>query len=144
MNEKAQRVKSIFLAATEKESAAERSTYVNDVCAGDDGLQRRVEALLNAHENRRDFLDRPPIALSRPFDTSKSPEGPGTQIDRYKLLELIGEGGFGDVYMAEQQEPVRRKVALKVIKLGMDTRLALASRSTLTVIALGRKWVQSP
>ncbi len=59
-------------------------------------------------------------------DSSVTVDGPGEQIGRYKILQLIGEGGFGSVYMAEQEEPVRRKVALKIIKLGMDTKQVIA------------------
>jgi hypothetical protein len=75
-------------------------------------VRREVEALLAAHERAKDAGD----------EDHPGPEGPGSRIGRYKVLQEIGEGGFGVVYMAEQEEPVRRKVALKVIKLGMDTK----------------------
>ena len=91
--------------------------------AGDALGWERVEALLKAHEAAGAFLDKP--ADGRTLQLP-SKERPGTMIGPYKLLQLIGEGGFGVVYMAEQTEPVARKVALKIIKLGMDTRQVIA------------------
>ncbi len=82
-------------------------------------------ALLRSHEEAGDFLVMPPDAVAT-LDIGRSTEQPGTIIDRYKLLQQIGEGGFGTVWMAEQTEPVSRRVALKVIKLGMDTREVIA------------------
>src|SRR5262249_10355163 len=79
----------------------------------------RVETLLRAHADAAGFLQ-------ATLTAAPAQEGPGTTIGRYKLLQQIGEGGFGVVYMAEQVEPVRRKVALKVIKLGMDTKQVVA------------------
>src|SRR4029077_19948147 len=90
--------------------------------AGDAALRRRVEELLKAHDQPDSFLDAPAATLDVPPIT----EGPGTLIGPYKLLEQIGEGGFGIVFMAEQQQPVRRKVALKVLKPGMDSRQVIA------------------
>src|SRR6185295_7193120 len=89
-------------------------------CAGDSGLRERVQKLVDAHERaeRLEFLSS--------NLTQVSAEGLGDRIDRYKLLEKIGEGGCGVVYVAEQTEPVRRRVALKVIKLGMDTKAVVA------------------
>ena len=89
------------------------------------GLRERVEALLEVHEKEQDFLKSSPepAADCRPATDQR---GPGHQIGRYKLLQKIGEGGFGVVYMAEQQRPVRRKVALKIIKPGMDTHAVVA------------------
>src|SRR6516225_9914852 len=104
---------------------AKRPAFLAAACAGDEPLQRRVEALLHAHDNPASFLaERPPMACA----TVDAPiaEGPGTVIGPYKLLEQIGEGGFGVVFMAEQTQPVRRKVALKVLKPGMDTRQVVA------------------
>ncbi len=91
-------------------------------------LCARVEALLQAHDESDPFLSSPTADLeAAAFDTNLAvSEGPGTTIGRYKLLQLLGEGGFGVVYMAEQEDPVRRKVALKVIKLGMDTKQVIA------------------
>ena len=91
-------------------------------CGDDTGLRAEVERLLQAHDQAGDFLGQSVIPpLEEPIG-----EGPGSVIGRYKLLEQIGEGGFGLVFMAEQTEPVRRKVALKVIKPGMDTREVIA------------------
>jgi serine/threonine protein kinase len=115
---------SIFAAALEKTGAEERAAYLAGACAGDAKLRRRVEALLRAHAEPDEILDAPePRAC-----TADEPltERPGTVIGPYKLLEQIGEGGFGVVFMTEQQRPVRRKVALKVVKPGMDTQQVVA------------------
>jgi WD40 repeat protein/serine/threonine protein kinase len=99
---------------------------VREACAGDDSLRQRVEALLRAHESAGTFMDSPAVAARGEPVTVKPSEQPGDRIGRYKLLQQIGEGGCGVVYMAEQEEPVRRRVALKVIKLGMDTKSVIA------------------
>lgn len=105
----------------------ERAAYLDRACAGDTKLRRDVEALLQTHDHVGDFLEESPqkpaleAKIGRPAH-----ERPGDRIGRYKLLEQIGEGGCGVVYMAEQQEPVRRRVALKIIKLGMDTKGVIA------------------
>ncbi len=103
---------------------AERAGFLDGACGGDLALRRRVEALLAAQPEAADSLG--PTVVdphAQPLPTHVPPEeSPGAQIGRYKLLEKIGEGGFGDVYVAEQKEPVKRRVALKIIKLGMDTR----------------------
>ncbi len=104
---------------------AERSAYLKTACGEDRTLLERVEALLTIREAEDNFLASPPFIEQMPMDTTLS-EGPGTVIGRYKLLEKIGEGGMAVVYMAEQTEPIRRKVALKIIKLGMDTRQVIA------------------
>jgi WD40 repeat protein/tRNA A-37 threonylcarbamoyl transferase component Bud32 len=94
------------------------------VCAGDQPLRVRVEALIEVYEKEENFLhsaEPGPTVEHAPIS-----EGPGTQISRYKLLQKIGEGGFGVVYMAEQEKPVRRRVALKIIKPGMDTKQVIA------------------
>src|SRR5205085_5737439 len=94
-------------------------------CGDDEELRKRWHALLAAHDGTEDVLRLP--NSDRTLEASPVViEGPGTTIGRYKLLEQIGEGGFGVVFMAEQQHPVRRRVALKVIKLGMDTRQVIA------------------
>src|SRR5215208_7020829 len=105
---------------------AERPAYLDEACRGDDALRRRVEVLLGAHDSPGSFLAAPPAGgLGATVDQSPA-EGPGTVIGPYKLLEAIGEGGFGIVYLADQERPVRRKVALKVLKAGMDTRQVVA------------------
>ena len=108
---------------------AKRSAYLDEACSGDVALRQRVEELLRAHEQAENFLRAPPAGLDskRTIHVEISPtEKPGDKIGRYKLLQQIGEGGCGVVYMAEQEEPVRRRVALKVIKLGMDTKSVIA------------------
>ncbi len=102
-----------------------RSAYLDQICVGDQALRERVEALLAVHEQEQDFLRSSPEPAPT-IDQPRISEGPGHQIGRYKLLQKIGEGGFGVVYMAEQVRPVRRKVALKIIKPGMDTRAVVA------------------
>src|SRR5439155_22939273 len=107
----------------------QRSTYLDKACAGDASLRQAIGALLEASERAGNFLSAPAPELSDPL-RKKAPlvgeEKPGTVIGRYKLLEKVGEGGFGAVYVAEQREPVKRRVALKIIKLGMDTRQVVA------------------
>jgi serine/threonine protein kinase len=115
---------SIFLAALELPTPAERAAYLKGTCGADAALLANVQELLAAHENGDDFLDRPPPNVT--VDEQPVTERPGSVIGPYKLLEQIGEGGFGIVFMAEQHEPIRRKVALKVLKPGMDSRQVLA------------------
>src|SRR6266853_720966 len=105
----------------------ERDRYLDEACKGDVEFRRRVEALLQAYEHAGDFLGR--SAADRPARTAQAfPAGekPGDRIGRYKLLQQIGEGGCGVVYMAEKEEPIRRRVALKIIKPGMDTKSVMA------------------
>ena len=113
----------IFLNAREIVDPAERAAYLAQACGTDTDLRSRVEALLRDADGAQDFFgaeDHLPGLVTAPLT-----EGPGSVIGRYKLLQKIGEGGMGVVYMAEQREPVVRKVALKIIKLGMDTRQVL-------------------
>src|ERR1044071_8310140 len=113
---------SIFAEAMAVADPAQRCACLDRLCAGNDMLRQEVESLLRAHDQAGEFL-RPTIKVSEAdFVSEKS----ATKIGRYKLLEQIGEGGFGTVWMAEQEEPVRRRVALKIIKLGMDTRQVVA------------------
>ena len=137
---------SLFHLALEK-PAAERPAFLEQACGGDGALRQRVEALLRSHETPDSFLIRSAENPELTTDSSSSPvadaegpggtddgstgrrssaEGPGSRIGPYKLLQPIGEGGMGTVYMAEQTQPVRRMVALKVIKAGMDSRQVLA------------------
>ena len=124
------REEALFTLAVEK-TAAERVAFLDRECSGDAELRQRVEALLGAHAKAGEFLNEPPAAVSAKtfvITTGMIPitEKAGDRIGRYKLLQQIGEGGCGVVYMAEQEEPVRRRVALKVIKLGMDTKSVIA------------------
>jgi WD40 repeat protein/serine/threonine protein kinase len=123
----------IFEAAMEL-PPEQRAACVREACAGDDSLRQRVEALLRAHESAGTFMDSPAVAARGETVKSIQLDGAvpsddnavGQTIGRYKLLEKVGEGGCGAVYVAQQNEPVRRRVALKVIKLGMDTKEVIA------------------
>jgi serine/threonine protein kinase/tetratricopeptide (TPR) repeat protein len=107
------------------QSPQERAAYVEQACAGDPALRAAVAALLRANVGATGFLEQPAPASVATVDEPVR-EGPGTVIGPYKLLENIGEGGFGVVFMAEQAQPVRRKVALKILKPGMDTKQVVA------------------
>jgi serine/threonine protein kinase/WD40 repeat protein/tetratricopeptide (TPR) repeat protein len=126
MPEAAATAKEIFFAALERTAPDERAAYLSAACGHDDALRRRVEALLAAHDEPDSRLDRPAAEPGLTMPLRPIAEGPGTLVGAYKLLQRIGEGGFGVVYMAEQQEPVRRIVALKIIKPGMDTSEVIA------------------
>src|SRR5438067_1498613 len=120
---------SLFVAALERASPAERQAFLADACRGDDALRRRVDRLLAAHGHACGILDRGAGGGFAPLpspDPRPVTEGPGTVVGRYEVKEQIGEGGFGLVFVAEQHRPVRREVALKVIKPGMDTREVIA------------------
>jgi serine/threonine protein kinase/WD40 repeat protein len=131
MNADPNPAKAIFLEAVEKHDSDQWPAFLDRACAGQPALRRRVEVLLVAH--REAGTGQHPAgaegAASSPVATIDEPpvrEHPGTVIGPYKLLEQIGEGGFGVVFMAEQQERIRRKVALKILKPGMDTRQVIA------------------
>src|SRR6478752_795797 len=115
--------KAIFFAALDQPSAAERSRYLDTACSGDSQLRSRVDQLLAAHDQAGQFLGG---AGGTVAVANQPTERLGTLIGPYKLLQQIGEGGMGVVYMAEQEHPVRRKVALKEIKAGMDTQQVIA------------------
>ncbi|HXJ58030.1 MAG TPA: protein kinase, partial [Verrucomicrobiae bacterium] len=115
------REKEIFEQALDITPTEERLRFLTSACGKDAVLLARVRALLRADESGEGFLPEQPKATVVPIT-----EKPGDRIGRYKLLQQIGEGGCGVVYMAEQTEPVRRRVALKVIKLGMDTKQVIA------------------
>src|SRR5215475_4618677 len=118
--------KVIFNVAREIASPAARAEYLRQACGTDSSLFERVQVLLRAYEGQASFLESPPvIGVSQTTDQPVA-ETPGTVIGPYKLLERIGEGGMGTVWMAEQKEPIQRRVALKVIKAGMDSRQVLA------------------
>ncbi len=138
MNEPPNPEVTVFAGALEL-PAEQRGAYLDQACAGEAALRRQVEALLRVHEEAGNFFDKlAPVA--RAASTRELMPGlsgdaqipgllsekAGDRIGRYKLLQQIGEGGCGVVYMAEQEEPVRRKVALKVVKLGMDTKNVIA------------------
>src|SRR5215471_6711299 len=113
----------IFLSARQITDPAERAAYLAKACGGDPVLRRRLEAMLRDAEGAESFFGKEGTEVIAPVRLS---EAEGSVIGRYKLLQKIGEGGMGVVYMAEQREPVVRKVALKIIKLGMDTRQVVA------------------
>jgi hypothetical protein len=126
MSEKPIDIKSILFEALEKTDTNERTAYLDDVCCGNTNLRAEVESLLESHEQANDFLPSPDLDPEVTLNDTPLTEGPGTVIGRYKLLEQIGEGGFGVVYMADQTKPINRRVALKIIKLGMDTKEVIA------------------
>jgi len=118
-------VELIFHTALEQQDDQERLAYLARACGEDTALRERVERLLDAHASSGEFLVDPAV----PTPTSREAlvaEEPGDTIGNYVLKERLGEGGFGVVYRAEQQAPIRREVALKVIKLGMDTKQVIA------------------
>lgn len=111
--------------------AHERAAYLERACGGDPELRRAVEALLREYDHLGDFLEKTPNTPgTKAKAEAASSERPGDYIGGYKLLEQIGEGGCGVVFMAEQSTPVRRKVALKIIKPGMDTKSVIARFET--------------
>src|SRR6516165_9618332 len=127
MHQATSRVEEFFYAALEYECPGDRAAFLDRVC-GDVELRHRVERLLALVPEAGDFLEAPASvpAVTAARDPRPAVEEPGTTVGPYKLLEVIGEGGMGTVYMAEQTEPVRRRVALKVIKPGMDSKQVVA------------------
>lgn len=125
------RRRELFLKALEKIDPGERRAFLDAACGDDEMLRGSVEELL-AHHHEDSFLEESPAGSAFLLDNPAIPtelpgeEALGDRIGRYKLLQKVGEGGCGVVYMAEQEEPVRRRVALKVIKLGMDTKSVIA------------------
>jgi hypothetical protein len=136
----------LFLAALERPADA-RASFLDKACAGQVALRERLEILLRAHQSPGSFLAKPAVdhdatdvafgcgalalgnMANSPQQLPPSPhieEGPGTRIGPYKLLQQIGEGGMGTVFMAEQTQPVHRKVALKIVKPGMSSRQVIA------------------
>src|SRR5258708_4621827 len=126
----------VFSAALELPTG-QRAAYLQEACADDPALRLRLEALLRVHDEAIPFLEnRAPDAPESPIEpqvpgptarpSCSLAEKAGDRIGHYKLLQQIGEGGCGVVFMAEQEQPVRRRVALKVIKLGMDTKQVIA------------------
>ena len=134
MSNSRQQEEALFEAARNLTGARARQAFLEQACAEDPGLRRRVESLLAAEGAAAEFFEsatgfsiRDCVAeVAEPAPAADLMKGLGTHIGRYKLLQKIGEGGCGVVYMAEQEEPVRRRIALKVIKLGMDTKSVIA------------------
>src|SRR5436309_2400600 len=125
----------LFIAALQQDDPAARAAYLAEACGHDADLRQRIDRLLDLYGDAGSFPERPacapeptgaysPLPGNEGADRAESREVPGTRVGPYKLLQQIGEGGMGVVFMAEQQEPVRRLVALKVIKAGMDSAQA--------------------
>ncbi len=134
MNTASPAEEAIYNAARHFADPEKLSAYLDLACDGNPAMRQRIESLLRATPEAEGFFGRsavnvsklPGLADAKATVTTTIAEGPGTVIGRYTLLQMIGEGGFGVVYMAEQKEPVRRRVALKIIKLGMDTKQVVA------------------
>jgi WD40 repeat protein/serine/threonine protein kinase len=120
------RAKTVFLNAVEIAAAAERQAYVEAQCGNDEVLRHEVEELLRHHAAQGSFLEAPVEGRASTIALPEAPERPGALIGPYKLLEPIGEGGMGTVWMAQQTEPVKRLVAVKLVKAGMDSRQVIA------------------
>jgi serine/threonine protein kinase/tetratricopeptide (TPR) repeat protein len=120
------KLRAVFLTAVERHPPDQWDAYLADACAGDEELRRNAAMLLKAHAQSGGPLDRAILDANGTAALQTTLESPGTLIGPYKLLEQVGEGGFGVVFLAQQQHPVRRKVALKVLKPGMDSRQVIA------------------
>jgi serine/threonine protein kinase/Flp pilus assembly protein TadD len=120
------KMQEIFLTAVERHRSEEWQAYLDEACGADDDLRRQVNLLLQAHQEAGSLPDVAPGELDQTDAYRAQAECPGTVIGPYKLLQQIGEGGMGTVWVAEQAQPVQRKVALKLIKAGMDTKRVIA------------------
>ena len=117
---------SLFIEALERDDPAERAAFLDKVCVANPALRRRLERLLQRHQEVDTLLEPAETPTLAGIEPPSETESPGTAIGPYKLMDEIGEGGMGVVYLAEQAQPVRRKVALKIIKPGMDTKQVIA------------------
>jgi serine/threonine protein kinase len=126
------RIKELFAAAIDLPDAPARQALLNRECTDDADLRHRLEALLRAHDQPQPALDQPLAAVAPPEGPTDAPAERGAEqvemllAGKYKLIERIGEGGMGSVWMAQQQEPVKRMVAVKLIKSGDDSKAILA------------------
>ena len=118
--------KAVFNVARKIESPELRDEYLRQVTAGDANFTERISMLLREFEKRQSFLEQPAMHVDETLHTPESMTDEGTQIGPYRLREPIGEGGMGVVYVADQEQPVRRKVVLKLIKPGRDTKEVIA------------------
>ncbi|MFC1653184.1 protein kinase, partial [Planctomycetota bacterium] len=123
---KKQNPEDIFNHALELTDPDERAAYLDQACSGDEKVRAQVDSLLKWDREAGGFMDVPDRDPNVTLEANSVPDMTGMVIDRYKLLEKIGEGGMAIVYMAEQKHPIRRRVALKLIKLGMDTKQVIA------------------
>jgi serine/threonine protein kinase/tetratricopeptide (TPR) repeat protein len=126
MSEANPRTESLFWAALALAAPEERARYLEQACGGDHQLRGRLEELLAAYPKAEDFLEPPAAGPAVTVEEAPAGESPGAAVGSYKLLEPVGEGGMGTVWMAQQTEPVKRLVAVKLIKAGMDSRQVLA------------------
>jgi len=126
MSENFEREKELFNEALNLRSLEARRAFLKDACGPADDLREKIEALLKVFESAEGFIPTQGDSVRGPDLPGVVLEQAGDRIGRYKLLQKVGEGGCGVVYMAEQEEPVRRRVVLKVIKLGMDTESVIA------------------
>jgi eukaryotic-like serine/threonine-protein kinase len=121
------KARAVFEQAIEIKDPAERQAYLDEACANDLDLRKEVNALLVNHDKAREFLESPFFTgIETRSKQTLQPEGPGSKIGHYELLKQIGEGGMGLVYLAQQKQPVKRQVALKIIKPGMDSKEVIA------------------
>src|SRR5262245_42995546 len=115
MNANVNRARAIFVAAVGQVAPERWDAYLAEACAGDEELLGRVKRLLQAHVETGHLLEAPARLTVTPVEGSSGREGPGTMLGPYLLLRELGEGGMGRVWVAEQTQPVRRQVALKVV-----------------------------
>ncbi len=129
MNADPIQAKQIFLQALQSATPAQREALLQEACGGDDALRQQVDLLLDAHEHAGSFLEKGALAVGQTIDQPLT-EKPGTHIGPYRLVEKLGSGGMGVVFLAEQTKPVQRQVALKIIRPGMDTERVIARFET--------------